>query len=376
MVIHNGYEIVKRMSDLKLGFWELHKTKILAIVLIAIIVGSIGTVLIVISQQQQKITLQIFHAGSLTEPFSEYAAIYSEVHPNIVIDNEAYGSSEAIRQMTELGRPGDLLGSADYKLIKTMMMNKPIPGVSGVNYSSWYIIFSLNEMIIAYKPANNPPYLNNITSGQTLWYEILNRTDVTFGRADPWQDPCGYRALMVWGLADHFYNLSKVQDPQDINQSFYNKDTIMGYSGPGHTVIKAKEVDMISSLEAGEIDYLFIYRSVAIQHNFGFIELDDHMNLANITLESYYNQVKVHRISPLVPGQKSSDIKAETIQYGLTIPNNAPHPEETIEYVKFILGYPGLLVEMGQPPYYPAYASNLTKIPAALQPYCVAYPYA
>jgi molybdate/tungstate transport system substrate-binding protein len=257
-----------------------------------------------------------------------------------------------------------------------MMMNKPIPGMPGVNYSSWYIIFSLNEMIIAYKASNNPPYLNNITSKETPWYAILNRTDVTFGRADPWQDPCGYRTLMVWGLADHFYNLSHVQDPQDINQSFYNKDPLMSYSGPGHTVVKAKEVDMISSLEAGEIDYLFIYRSVAIQHNFGFIELDDHMNLANVTLESYYNTVKVHRISPLVPGQSSSDVKAETIQYGLTIPNNAPHPEDAIVYVKFMLGYPGLLMEMGQPPYFPAFASNVSKLPAALQPYCVQYPYA
>jgi len=367
---------VKTLSELKLSFWEQHKTKVLAILLIAIIVISLGTVLLVISQQQQKITLQVFHAGSLTEPFAEYANVWCATNPEYVIDNEAYGSSEAIRQITELGRPGDLLGSADYKLIKTMMMNKPIPGVAGVNYSSWYIIFSKNEMIIAYIVANNPPFLSSITTGTTPWYEILNRTDVTFGRADPYQDPCGYRTLMIWGLADHFYNLSESQDPQDINVSFYQKDPIWGYNGAGHTVIKAKEVDMLASLEAGEIDYLFIYRSVAIQHNLGFIELDDHMNLGNITLETYYNQVIVNRRSPLVPGASASNVKAETIQYGLTIPNNAPHMEDAIKYVKFILGYPGILVEMGQPAYYPAYASNLSKIPSALQGYCLQYPFA
>lgn len=364
------------MAELKLGFWEQYKTKILAIALIAIITVSVGTVLLVITQQEQKTTLQVFHAGSLAEPFAEYAAIWTAANPEYIIDNEAYGSSEAINQIVQLERPCDVLGSADYKLIKTMMMNKEIPDMPGVNYSSWYIIFSLNEMIIAYIPSHNPPYINNITSGTTPWYEILNRTDVTFGRADPYQDPCGYRTLQVWGLADHFYNLSQVANPQDINISFFNKDPLMGYGGPGHTVCKAKEVDMIASLEAAEIDYLFIYRSVAIQHNLGFIEMDDHMNLANITLESYYNKVTVHRISPLIPGAVASDSKAITIQYGLTIPNNAPHMEDAIEYVKFMIGYPGLLVELGQPPYYPCYASNISKLPTELQPYCVLYPYA
>lgn len=370
------------IAEISISFWEAHKPKILAIAIIAMIVISVGIATIFILRQEQKTTLQVFHAGSLTEPFAAYTNAFTAINPQYIIDNEAYGSASAIRQITELGRPADLLGSADYSLIYSMMMNLSMP--SGGNYADWYIIFAKNEMGIAYVPGNYPPYLNNITSGINKWFEILNRTDVTFGRADPWQDPCGYRTLMVWGLADDYYNLSASANPQDINHSMYAKDPLSGYtsdgtpiggySGPGATVVKGKEVDLISALEAQEIDYLFIYKSIATQHNLGYLELDDHVDLSNYSLDDFYRGVSVHRISPLVPEESSPAISGQAIQYGVTIPNNAPHLEDAIDYLKFILGYPGILQELGQPPYYPAYASNVSKLPTKLQPYCVNYP--
>ncbi|MHA1278221.1 MAG: tungstate ABC transporter substrate-binding protein WtpA [Candidatus Helarchaeota archaeon] len=362
------------MSGLRISFWERYKLKIIAISLIAILLMSIGITILVMRMQQQKTQMLVIHAGSLTVPMEVFANVWCEIHPEFTIDNKGFGSSTAIRQITELGLKADILGSADYTLIETMMMNKPIPG-QDMNYSSWYIIFARNEMGIAYIESNNPPYLTNITSGQNYWWEILNRTDVTFGRADPYQDPCGYRTLMVWGLADLLYNISKTENPQDINLSFYAKDPITGYNGAGATVVGNKEVALVSALEVGEIDYLFIYKSVATQHGLNFIELDDHVNLGNFTLETFYNNISVHRISPLLPGQSSSDKQASTIQYGLTIPNNAPNKDVAIDYLAMMIRCPGILAELGQPPYYPAYASNVSALPAKLQPFCVTYPY-
>jgi molybdate/tungstate transport system substrate-binding protein len=363
------------LSDLKVGFWERHKLKIIAIGLIAAILISVGVVILVMREQQQKTEMLVIHAGSLQVPVDTYANTWCYIHPEYVINNKAFGSATAIRQITELGFEADILGSADYTLIETMMMNEPIPS-QGMNYSSWYIIFARNEMGVAYVEENNPPYLTNITSEQNYWWEILNRTDVIIGRADPYQDPCGYRTLMVWGLADLYYNTSGTENPQDINLSFYAKDPITGYSGAGATVVGDKEVGLISALQAGEIDYLFIYKSVATQQGLGFIEFDDHVNLGNFTLDAFYSNVTVHRISPLLPGSSSSDKQAATIQYGLTIPNNAPHPDAAVDFLKMIIRSPGITDELGQPPYYPAYASNVSALPAELQPYCVDYPYA
>ena len=52
----------------------------------------------------------------------------------------------------------------------------------------------------------------------------------------------------------------------------------------GGKYIRPKETDLLALLEAGEIDYLFIYRSVAGQHGLKMILLDDEINLKSSAL--------------------------------------------------------------------------------------------
>ncbi|MHA1249738.1 MAG: tungstate ABC transporter substrate-binding protein WtpA [Candidatus Helarchaeota archaeon] len=362
------------------SFWSKHKNKIIIILIIAMVVLSTTFISIWMWNQESKTNIQIFHAGSLYVPIEEYQKEYEALYPSYQIDNEAYGSATAIRQLTELGRKCSVIGSADYTLIYTMMMNKSdsncINPETGDSFADWYIIFAANEMALAYIENNNPPYLNELKNGSKLWWEVLNRTDVTFGRADPYQDPCGYRTLMVWGLADDYYFglLKGNWTSNKINKSMFMKDPISGYNGPGKTVVKAKEVDLISSLQLGEIDYLFIYTSVAVQHGLNYIKFTDYINLANITLNDFYANVTVCRKSPLISGASADPITAKSIQYGLTVPNNAPHYDVGVDFVKFIIQRPGVMQELGQRPYYPALASNISKIPEELIPYCIQDP--
>ena len=66
---------VKKMS-LEISWFSRHKVKILAIVIAAIVTGSIvGIVVWVTTQQTTKTTLYCYHAGSLTEPYADYAAM-------------------------------------------------------------------------------------------------------------------------------------------------------------------------------------------------------------------------------------------------------------------------------------------------------------
>ena len=363
------------MSSLNLTFWDLHRNKIKTGMKISILIIALCASLFQINIQKKKIILQIFHAGSLTGPFSKYATIWTAIYPQYIIDNEGYGSATAIRQVTELGRQAELVGSADYSLIDTMMMQEKIP-FTNLNFSNWYIIFARNKMVLAYVPKNTPPFLYNLINHINHWWEILCLPEVTFGRADPWQDPCGYRTLMVWALADQYYNLSKSKNPQVINMSLFLKDPLTGYSGLGATIVKAKEIDLVASLKAGEIDYLFIYESIAKQHGLAYFEFDDHVDLSNFSLEEFYNKVQVNRISPLVPGKSSPPKQAKTIQYGLTIPNIAAHYLDAVAYVQFILANPQILEEMGLKPYSPVYASDTSKLPANLVPFCINYPLA
>ncbi|NVM04066.1 MAG: substrate-binding domain-containing protein [Candidatus Helarchaeota archaeon] len=363
------------MSSLNLSKWDLHKHKVKSATKISIVILAVLASLLQINIKGEKTIMQVFHAGSLTGPFSKYATFWTLLNPDQIIDNEGYGSATAIRQVTELGRQADLVGSADYSLIEKMMMEKQIPGTN-INFSSWYIIFARNKMVLAFDPRNNPPFLYNLLDHVNNWWEILALPEVTFGRADPWQDPCGYRTLMVWALADRYYNLTKDENPQLINLTLFRKDPMMGYSGPGTTLVKAKEIDLVASLKAGEIDYLFIYESIAIQHHLSYFEFDDHCDLSNFSLEEFYNKVKVSRASPLVPGEGSPPKKAKTIQYGLTIPTLAPHPIQAIIYLQFILMNPQFIEGMGLKPYSPLYASDTTKVPAPLKSLCTDYPLA
>ncbi|MHA1378935.1 MAG: substrate-binding domain-containing protein [Candidatus Helarchaeota archaeon] len=361
------------MSSLTISKWEKHRNKVKNSTKITIIALAVLASLLQINAQDDKTILQVFHAGSLTGPFSNYASIWTAMNPNQIIDNEGYGSATAIRQITELGRNADLVGSADYTLIEKMMMKEDIPGTN-INFADWFIIFARNRMVLAYVPENNPPFLADLISHKNNWWEILSLPQVTFARADPWQDPCGYRTLMVWALADQYYNLTKNENPQLINITMFMKDPLMGYNGPGRTLVKGKEIDLVSSLKAREIDYLFIYESIAIQNKLAYYTFDDHIDLSNYSLESFYNKVKVNRISPLVPGKSSPPKQAKTIQYGLTIPNTAPHPLEALAYVSFILSHPEIFKGMGLQPYFPAFASDTTKIPGILRAFCIDYP--
>ncbi|MBD3227396.1 MAG: tungstate ABC transporter substrate-binding protein WtpA [Candidatus Lokiarchaeota archaeon] len=352
------------------SFWSKYKIPIIAVIIIAIVTGSIIGISVWMVSQETKTTIQMFHAGSLYVPIEEYQKEYEGIHSDIQIDNEAHGSATAIRQVTELGKGGSVVGSADYSLIYTMMMNETNPD-TGEAWADWYVIFAVNQMSLVYIEENSPPHLETILAQNITSWELLASTDVVVGRADPYQDPCGYRTLMVWGLVDDYYygvlegNWSK----NTINESFYAKDPISGYSGTGKTVVKGKETDLISSLEAGEIDYLFIYSSIAAQHDLEMIEFNDHFNLANGSLNDFYENVTVHRKSPLL-GESTSDKTAKAIQYGLTVPNNAPYPDIGVDFVKFIIQRPGVMLELGQPAYYPVYASNMSKIPQELVPYC------
>ena len=143
--------------------------------------------------------LQIFHAGSLTIPFAQISEEFNKLYPDIKVETEVTGSATAIRKVTELGKKADIIASSDYTLILQLMFPE---------YADWYIIFAGNQMCIAYTDKSQ----FNDEINENNWYEILQRDGVKYGRSDPDQDPCGYRTLMVWQLAEAHYGASGLYD--------------------------------------------------------------------------------------------------------------------------------------------------------------------
>ena len=313
--------------------------------------------------------LIVLHAGSLAVPFDQMAEEFEEQNPGVTVVTESAGSRTTIRKVTELGKPCDIIGSADYKAIEELMFP---------DYADWYICFATNQMVIAYR--DGAPFADEIAGGERTWYDVLLNEDVTYGHSDPDADPCGYRTLMVVQLAQEYYydqadsfgltpdvGAARLYDaliPIPEGRTEMDRGRTGGDWGE---VVKPKSVDLLYLLQSGDLDFAFEYRSVAQQHGFEYLELPDQIDLSSIDFADFYATARVD-VTGKEPGT-TAVLTGAPIVYGLTIPKNAPHPELAIDFLKLTLGPEGqaIMQSCGQPPIVPAIASDRNKLPQDLK---------
>ena len=288
-------------------------------------------------------TLTIFHAGSLSVPFRDLSALFRQQHPEVKVRAEAAGSRDTARKVSDLGGRCDVLGSADYMVVQNLLM----PADADFN-----IRFATNEMVIAY--THRSRFADRVSAEN--WHELLLRDEIHFGRADPNRDPCGYRTVMLFQLAELHYGV------EGLARRLERKD--------GRRFIRPKETDLLALLEGGEIDYLFIYRSVAAQHRLEIVELPEPINLRSPKHATGYERARVQ-----VTGEKPGQLLTRTgapIVYSVTIPKRAQNRELAEAYLALLLSPRGQAVikRNGQTPLVPALTQELERVPARLRPLC------
>jgi molybdate/tungstate transport system substrate-binding protein len=310
-------------------------------------------------RSQGKTKLSVFIAGSLVIPADDLEQAYEELNPDIDVEMEAHGSIQVIRHVTEIHDLIDVVIPADYSLIPMLMYPTSIPDTE-TPYADWYVKFATNDLTLAYTP--DSLYADEINSEN--WYEILARDEVKFGLSDPRFDASGYRTLMIIQLAEGHY-----QDPTIFEQVFLGQfkqpirvkkqngrfsihvPEVLEPSENAHILLRGSSVALISLLESGDIDYAFQYKSVSKQHDFEYVDLPEELNLGSEEHTETYETVEVQldfqrfsTVPPLFTG--------EVIGYGVTIPNNAPHPQEAEDFVAFLLGPEGqeILRQNDHPP--------------------------
>ncbi len=315
--------------------------------LVGVIFGLLLVMLMAAScQTGTKDTVTIFHAGSLGVPFAAVADAFEEIHPDIKIETESAGSRTTIRKVTELGKQADIIGSADYMAIEQLMFP---------DFADWYIIFVSNQMVIAY--TDESKFSDEINGDN--WYQILSREGVAYGRANPDADPCGYRTLLVWQLAEQYYDVPGLYD------------SLLADCPDGGKYIRSKETELIAPLQSGDLDYAFFYRSIAEQHGLKFVELPSQIDLSDVKYTDFYAQAEVE-----VVGRELGSIQTQIGQpifYAVTIPKNAPRVDLAVEFLQFLLGPEGQLImeENGHRLIVPAVTNDLTKVPTELRDYVV-----
>jgi molybdate/tungstate transport system substrate-binding protein len=283
----------------------------------------------------------IFHAGSLSVPFKLIKEAYEKKNPGVNILLEPAGSLVCARKVTELKKECDIVASADYMVIDKLL----IP-----DYASWNIRFATNEIVIAYSDKSR--YASQISADN--WMDILSKDDVIYARSDPDSDPCGYRTVLTFELAEKYYHMPGLTDRMVAK----NRD-----------FIRPKEVDLIALIESNSIDYMFQYKSVAVQHGLKYIELPVDINLSDPTKEEIYNSVFVE-VTGNKPGTKIK-VNGDCINYSITVINNAPHKDEAIDFLCFMFSDEGMdiLRKSGQDPMIPLTTEQPGKVPLLLAKY-------
>jgi molybdate/tungstate transport system substrate-binding protein len=266
---------------------------------------------------------------------------YEKRNPGTKIFLESAGSLVCARKITELKKPCDIVASSDYFVINKLL----IP-----DYASWSIRFATNEIVIAYLEKSK--YSKEINSDN--WMDVLQRKDVVYSRSDPDSDPCGYRTLFTFMLAEKHYKKPGLAEKMSSKDKDY---------------IRPKEVDLVALLESDAIDYMFQYKSVAIQHGLKYIELPREINLSDPSKNDIYSSVSTD-VAGSKPGIKLK-VTGDYINYSITVLDNAPQKEEAVNFLEFLLGREGMEIfkSNGQEPLVPFSTEQPDKLPLQLLKY-------
>ncbi len=246
--------------------------------------------------------LRVFHAAGLTALLDEVRADCRQ-ELGIVLDTEGSGSQMACRKVTEMKRGCDLLMLADSFLVGELLGGT----------CSWRLDFATDEIVLAV--GKRAP---NTELAERDWPAALLADGVRFGRVDENLGPIGYRTLLALRLQE-----------------------MSGSSGLYERALAkcARVVDdhgrLTPLLEAGELDYAFVYRSGCVSHGLRFIRLDDRVNLGSMTGD--YSKASV-TFEKLKAGEREKvTVRGGPVVWTLTIPDEGADAAGAREFVAWLL---------------------------------------
>jgi molybdate/tungstate transport system substrate-binding protein len=285
--------------------------------------------------------LIIFFAGSLSVPMKKISQEYEKRNPGTRIYLESDESRVCARKVTDLKKPCDILALSDFYVMNKLLVPR---------YASWSIRFATNEIVIAF--LDKSKYAGKINS--VNWMDVLQRKDVIYSRCDPDADPCGYRTIFTFMLAEKYYKKS------GLTEKMSSKD--MEY-------IRPKEADLVALLESNVIDYMFQYKSVAIQYGLKYIVLPSEINLSDPSKNDMYSSVSTN-VAGENPRTKMK-VTGDYINYSITILKDALQKDESVKFVDFLLSPDGMEIfrKNGLTPLVPFNADPVMKLPPRLLKY-------
>ncbi|MDR3539397.1 MAG: extracellular solute-binding protein [Desulfosporosinus sp.] len=264
-------------------------------------------------------TLRIIHAGALERVMEKCLEHFSKQNSGLRFEITGVGSREGAKRLLS-GEDYDIIALADQALFAEMLVPDLVEN---------YFVFAADQIVISYDRSSKGS--KEIT--QDNWVDVLLKPQVSFARSDHHLDPCGYRTLMVWQLAEKFYDkpgLFTTMESICIPYSTY-----------------PKSLDLASALFKGKVDYAFLYSSQAKQLGLPYISLPEKINLSNPAYANFYDQAAVS-VESMIPGTNVI-IHGKPIEFAIGIASSTKHPELAKSFIDLLTGTEGnfILEECG-----------------------------
>jgi molybdate/tungstate transport system substrate-binding protein len=223
------------------------------------------------------------------------------------------------------------------------------------NYSSgWAIAFVADQLTIAYTNASvNNPYAEQAlkfaqegeAGNNTAWYYFfseLSSGKVKVGISNPNTDPAGFRAWITLELAGYEY----------ANNTYLFYDDMLKNGG---NVTASNAAQLVSPLEAGQINFLFIYKSAAIAKGLQYVQLPPQVNQGDPSYFSLYSKFSYNL--------STGPVRGSPIYLFITVPKNTNDLNESLQFVIYVVEHSDLLDKFGLMPLSPAILFNSTAVP-------------
>jgi molybdate/tungstate transport system substrate-binding protein len=166
-----------------------------------------------------------------------------------------------------------------------------------------------------------------MTQDWNAFFSDLTSGSLKVGVSNPNADPAGYRGWIVLEAAGSTY----------ANSTSYFAKRMLSNAG---NVTGSSAADLIAPLEAGQIQFLFIYRSAAISHSLNYLKLPDATNLGNLAKGTYY--------SKFTYALKTGIQKGAPIVLYITVPKDSTDYTDAVQFTIFtVTNAPTLLKNYG-----------------------------
>jgi molybdate/tungstate transport system substrate-binding protein len=226
------------------------------------------------------------------------------------VQQENGASLELARRVTDLHRVPDVIALADEEVFPQQLVPQA---------ASWYARFARNRMVVAYTDRSR----GAAEIPRAGWHRTLLRSDVRVGRSDPRLAPVGYRALVLYRLAETHYRQPGLAARLEARTP--------------PALLRANASELVALLQAGELDYVVDYESLARANRLRFVRLPPEIDLGDPARAAHYARASV-RVARRID---TTTHAGSPIVYAVSVPRGAAHPAAGVRFVAYLLSPAG-----------------------------------